>query len=62
MIKNGNVSECIKEANRFIYWARIVEKEMKNSAFYWGGKNSASMKRASLDLTRALAKMRTDIR
>lgn len=65
-MKLENVTEAIQEAQRFLKKARVVEKAMKADEKkgylrYYGGPDAAAMKRASLDLTKILAKMRHEI-
>ena len=58
-MKIDNVIAAIAEAERFLKRARLVRNEAgKNTIFAMNGANAAACKRASLDLTRALAKMR----
>jgi hypothetical protein len=48
---------AINEAERFIRMARIAASALKDDTYY-GGKETAAAKRASMDLTRALADVR----
>jgi len=48
---------AIHEAERFIRMARIAASALKEDRYY-GGKETAAAKRASMDLTRALADVR----
>jgi hypothetical protein len=48
---------AIKEAKRFIKKAKEL-KETKHTYPFWSPKENAAMKRASMDLTRALVKTR----
>ena len=57
-----DVEEAVAEAKRFIKKANALlnnnDKVMMPADRFWGSKNSAAVKRASMDLTRALAEMR----
>ena len=58
-MKIDNVIAAIAEAERFLKRARLVRDEAgKNKIYAMAGANSAACKRASMDLTRALVKMR----
>jgi hypothetical protein len=59
-MKNKNVLTAIAEAERFLIAAKKVHESRWSKGFAEGGINAAACKRASLDLTRALAKMRND--
>jgi hypothetical protein len=48
---------AMAEAKRFIRMARIASSALKQDTYY-GGKETAAAKRASMDLTRALADVR----
>lgn len=51
--------EAVKEAKRFIEVAkRLKVFELSGSTLLESGKKAAAVKRASMDLTRALAEMR----
>ncbi|CAB4145905.1 hypothetical protein UFOVP1204_44 [uncultured Caudovirales phage] len=53
------IGKAIKEANRFLEIAAEVERQLKDREhFIVGTKNSGALRRASMDLTRALAEMR----
>lgn len=53
------ITKAIEEAKRFIYAAKDVQDELASSGHYIvGTKKSGTLRRASLDLTRALADMR----
>lgn len=56
-MKKTDVFKAISEAERFIKAAELAIKHEEVGSAY-GGKYSAACKRASLDLTRALAEMR----
>lgn len=49
---------AISEADRFLKSAKIALKEIKKDEHYYGGKYTASAKRASMDLSRALSDLR----
>lgn len=51
-------SKTVNLAIEFTKRMKVVIEEIENSEWYYGGKNNASAKRCSLDLTRALAEMR----
>ena len=58
MNKRG-IEKAIKEARRFIETAEVARKELDaNHMYFVGSKLTAAVKRASMDLTRALAEMR----
>jgi len=62
-MKTENLKEAIAEAKRFLKRAEDLNKKVsKESAYIYGGypKESGSVKRASMDLTRSLAKLRND--
>lgn len=63
-MKTENLKEAIEEAKRFLKRAEDLNKKVskKESAYIYGGypKESGSVKRASMDLTRSLAKLRND--
>lgn len=62
-MKIENLKEAIEEAQRFLKRAEDLRKKTsKESAYVYGGfpKESGSVKRASMDLTRSLAKLRND--
>lgn len=52
--------KCIKEAERFIKLAKLAYSTEfdKDKEYCHGGKNCAAAKRASMDLSRALADLR----
>lgn len=54
------IEVAILEANRFINKAKAAKKKLKEDdmAYITGSKETAAAKRASLDLTRALADFR----
>jgi len=53
------LTDTLEETNRFISKARIALKKMKeNPLAYMGCAETAACRRASMDLTRALAKLR----
>jgi hypothetical protein len=56
-----SLATAAQEARKFLRLVKIVQEEHKalNSTFLvCGGKNSGALRRASMDLTRALAEMR----
>jgi hypothetical protein len=53
------VNDCVKEAHRFLDKARaVVQRVDENETAFYGCKETAALRRASLDLTRALADLR----
>ena len=54
-----NLNEAINEAERFLEKAKVVREKVKvdNYVFY-GCKQTGALKRASMDLSRALSKIR----
>jgi hypothetical protein len=58
----NNLKNAVFEANRFIARANelIDAEEAKNESYYMTPKESGAARRASLDLTRALAAFRKD--
>ena len=59
-MKTDKVNEAIRAAKEFIKRASMLEKAPYSDKFYMNGKDSASVKRASMDLTRALSNMRQE--
>lgn len=64
-MKIENLKEAIEEAKRFLKRAEDLRKKTSKKSGYvyvYGGfpKESGSVKRASMDLTRSLAKLRND--
>lgn len=63
-IRVKTLKAAVSEAKRFIEAAEIVEREVdkneydKGHIIYEGGQYCAAMKRASMDLSRALAEVR----
>ena len=56
---NGKrVDKAIAEATRFLAVAKQVRDNFPDLDFCWATKDGGSIKRASMDLTRALAEMR----
>lgn len=55
------LNESIKESERFLEKAKKLKSESDKSTYYWG-KMSASVKRASMDLTNSLAELRNLIK
>ena len=64
MITIIQLDECIKECERFIYKAkeakvRLIEENCRpNSPSIGGSKQTGAVRRASLDLSRALSDLR----
>ena len=61
-MKTNRLNQAIIEAKRFLtraetYCTELEMRDLENSP-YKDGKQTASIKRASLDLTRALAELR----
>ena len=56
----ATLKRAIAEAQRFIAVAKAIEvaKDRKPYDWFWPSKETAAAKRASMDLTRALADMR----
>ena len=56
----STLSRCIKEAERFIKLEKLAYSTEfdKDKEYCNGGKNCAAAKRASMDLSRALADLR----
>ena len=52
-----NIDEAVAEAKRFIKRAKEL-KEANSKEGWWHARESGALRRASMDLTRALAKMR----
>lgn len=52
-----NIDEAVAEAKRFLKRAKEL-KEIASKENWWHAKESGALRRASMDLTRALAKMR----
>lgn len=57
------MNEAKKEATRFLHKVAEVEAKMKelgehSQTVFYGSKETGALRRASLDLTRALAKLR----
>ncbi len=57
-MNDTSLKHAISEAERFIRMARIAASAMKSPMGWAGGKETAAAKRASMDLTRALADVR----
>ena len=60
MVTIEQIDECIKESQRFIKKAREAKKRIKIDKFapQLGSKETAAVKRASMDLSRSLADLR----
>jgi hypothetical protein len=52
------LATAMAEALRFIAKAEVVDKISRNDGYIAGGKESGAARRASMDLTRALADLR----
>lgn len=58
-MNNDSLDAAIIEAKRFLEVAQETKRLVKaDSMLFYGSKHTAATKRASLDLTRALADMR----
>ena len=55
---NETVRDAMKEAERFLQAARNALAVTTPVSFFYGTKESGALRRASMDLTRALAEMR----
>jgi hypothetical protein len=53
-----SIAHAVAEANRFLRAAEAHRAKAKLSGEMYGNRESGSLRRASLDLTRALADMR----
>lgn len=62
-MKLENVKNAAEEAKRFIikYNDYMFAEETKHATYTMTPKESGALKRASMDLTRALSKMRQDV-
>lgn len=62
-MKLENVKEAAEEAERFIkkYNDYIFAEQTKHASWSMTPKESGALKRASMDLTRALSKMRQEV-
>jgi hypothetical protein len=56
----NDVTEAVKEAERFLKKAQELKSKHQEigDAMFWGSPETGAVKRASMDLTRALAKIR----
>ena len=52
------IREAISEARRFIERAEVALDGMINTDYYHGGRENATMKRSSIDLSNMLAQLR----
>lgn len=59
--RKKEIEEAIKEAKRFLEKAQDASVEMNIGDWFYGGSCNASMKRSSLDLSKALVKLRKPI-
>ena len=56
-MKKENILNAVEDAKRFL---EAVKEWEKSDINYWDFKNSANVKRKSMDLTRSLSKMRQE--
>lgn len=64
-MKLDNLDKAIQEAERFIEKAKVARESRQPSTYapsiyYFRGLESSACKRSSMDLTRALSKLRQD--
>ena len=59
MDKVNKINQAIMEAQRFVKTAFAWKKRIKEDGSVWTSKEGGACKRASMDLTRALAAMRS---
>jgi len=60
MMKEKQIDICIEEAERFIKRANDLKRRLKNDDYaFLGSAEGGALKRASMDLTRELATMRS---
>jgi len=60
MINEESIKLAISEAQRFIGACRKAQKRIKEGGFSWMGcRESGAVRRASMDLTRILADLRS---
>ena len=60
-MKLENINQAMEEASRFILKAKAVKvKELEDKLCFYGCKETAALRRASMDLTRALSKLRQE--
>lgn len=57
-LRRAGVSKAVEEARRFLAAAADVAGDKDNGWEIVGSKNTGTLRRASMDLTRALAEMR----
>ena len=57
-MNNGPLNTAVKEAERFLARARDLESRGHRGGYYDQQVQTAAVKRASMDLTRALADLR----
>ena len=56
------LNDAIAQAERFVELAEIARQTLRTSEYKWqGNKETAACRRASMDLTRALAELRRGI-
>ena len=56
------LNDAIFEAQRFIKAAEVAIEKISEEEYFYGGKESAAARRASMDLTRSLVKIRATYR
>jgi hypothetical protein len=59
-MNRGTLGSAIEEARRFLRLAKALEADAGKDEFYFGtaSKKTGAVKRASMDLTRALSNLR----
>lgn len=57
-MKREAVKKAIEEAQKFIDRAEVLMENETDHTSFWGSKASGATRRASMELTRALAEMR----
>lgn len=58
MTKVEKYEQAIDEAIKFIEKAKKAIKAYEKNEYYWGGRDTASAKRASMELSMALIELR----
>jgi hypothetical protein len=58
-LTHDTLRSAIAEAERFLIRARALADKTEGEPHVYGGPEAAAMKRASMDLTRSLAEMRS---
>jgi len=60
MITEERLDKVIKEARRFLEFAKLAKNRLKHDpCAIYGSKETAQVRRASLDLTRELSRLRS---